>query len=558
MQVDTKKKCSLYTQLAYIMPVDLSDLSKCGLGREGRMSRNEPLIAACDLGTGGAKTSLFSAEGHCVADAFTSYPTAFPQVGFHEQNPLDWWGAVVSSIKDVVARAEIDPKRIRALGMSGQSLAVVPLDAGGSLMSTSVPIWSDSRAKAEAAEFFEGVDEREWYMRTGNGFPRHLYSAFKLMWLRNREPSVFKNASVFVGSKDYVNYKLTGQIFTDPSYASGSGVWNLINWEFDTEFLEASGLPRKCFAEVVPSHEVIGKITSEAAAATGLTEDVVVVAGGVDNSCMALGARNSRPGRIYNSLGSSSWLAVSSDKPVLDERVRPFVFSHVVPGLFTSAVSIFSAGSSFRWVRDTICQDLVRRGEEEGLDTYELMTGLAAQSVVGSNGLIFNPSLAGGTSLDASPEIRGGWFGLDLSHTREDLIRSSMEGIAMGLEAALKELRNLVHLDDEIVVVGGGSNSEFWRQIYADIYNVRIVKTNIDDQAAALGAAALAAVGAGLWSDLGQVDEVHQVEATHEPNLANVATYSRMTPIFSEIAQAYAAPSAQLVALRREIEGVSQ
>ena len=181
-----------------------------------------------------------------------------------------------------------------------------------------------------------------------------------------------------------------------------------------------------------------------------------------------------------------SSIAFTSRAPILDDHLRPFVFSAVIPGLFNSAISVFSSGTSFRWLRDQLCPDLKDRAQKEGLDVYDLMTSLAATSPVGSRGIIFNPNLAGGTSVNASINIRGAYLGLDLGHSRADLIRATMEGVAMEMRMSLDELRTKMPLSDEMVVVGGGSRSKLWRQIYADVYPMRIIKTNIDQQAAAL------------------------------------------------------------------------
>jgi len=263
---------------------------------------------------------------------------------------------------------------------------------------------------------------------------------------------------------------------------------------------------------------------------------VQVAAGGVDNSCMALGARNIEEGRVYNSLGSSSWIAACSAKPLLDAKIRPFVFAHVMPGFFTSATSIFAAGASFNWVRDQICQDLVAEAQKADTDVFEAMIESAAQSPAGANKLLFNPSLSGGTSQDDSPNIRGAFMGLDLAHTRSDLIRSSLEGIAMGLRLALDELRRLTHIGDEMVMVGGGSRSAFWRQIFSDVYNMKVVKTNIDQQAAALGAAATIAVGLDWWKDFSIIDAIHEVESEILPDPKNKAIYECLLPVFQKAA----------------------
>jgi xylulokinase len=364
-----------------------------------------------------------------------------------------------------------------------------------------------------------------------------LYSVFKIVWYRDHEPEMYRQIAKVIGTKDYVNFRLTGRIVTDPSYASGSGVYDLLSWDYDPQLLRACDVPREILPDIVPSTEVIGELGVEAAEALGLPRRLKVVAGGVDNSCMALGARNTAEGRVYNSLGSSSWIAVSSEKPVLEDRVRPYVFAHVVPGMYTSAVSIFSAGSSFRWVRDQLCRNLVMEAERQGGDVYELMTALAAQSPVGANRLLFNPSLAGGTALEGGPHVRGAFVGLDLGHTQADVIRAAMEGIAMGLRLALDQLRRLTRLSDEMVMVGGGSRSRLWRQICADVYGVPVVKSSVDQGAAALGAAALAAVGVGLWPDLTKVDAVHKIEDVAQPIPEHSTVYEALLPVFARVAE---------------------
>ena len=155
---------------------------------------------------------------------------------------------------------------------------------------------------------------------------------------------------------------------------------------------------------------------------------------------------------------------------------------------------------------------------------------------MGARKLLFNPSLAGGSSLDASPNIRGAFIGLDLAHTQADIIRAVMEGIAMGMRVTLDALRGLAQIGDEMVVVGGGSQSRLWRQIYADMYHMKIIKTNIDQQAAALGAAAVAAVGTGLWSDFERIDQIHQIQDCAEPVAANAACYEQLYPVFCQAA----------------------
>ena len=484
-------------------------------------------IIGWDLGTGGNKASLYDEAGYCLASEFVSYDTFYPQPGWHEQRPEDWWKAVVESTQKLLSASGIDPKEIVCCGISGHSLGAVPIGKQGELLREYTPIWSDTRAVKQAERVFANYSEEKWYLLTGNGFTPAMYAAFKILWYRDEESEMYSQIQKVIGTKDYINYKLTGRLVTDPSYASGYGVWDLKKWAYSEELIAAMDLPREVFPDVVPSTQIIGTITEEAAEKLGLPAGVSVVAGGVDNSCMALGAKAFREGRVYNSLGSSCWIAVSSQEPLLEAASRPYVFAHVVPGYFASALCITSGGTSFRWVRDQLCRDLVKQAEETGQDIYELMTNEAASSPVGANGVLFNPSLGGGMPMDKSPHIRGGFNGIDLSHTRADLLRASMEGISYGLRACLDKIRELTNIEDAMLLVGGGSKSALWRQIYANIYRTTVLKSNVDQQAAALGAAACAAVGCGLWENFDRIDSLHEIEEVVAPDPEVVEAYNK-------------------------------
>ena len=501
-------------------------------------------LLACDLGTGGNKASLYSVRGECLASIFVPYSTYYPETGWHEQKPEEWWQAVCTGTKQLLSTGGASPSSVRCIALSGQSLAVVPLGAEGNLLQAQVPIWSDTRTGEQTKDYFGCIDQETWYRRTGNGFSRECYSIFKIMWYRDNNPDMFRKIDKIVGSKDYINYRLTGVISTDYSYASGSGVYNLKGWDYDDELLQASGIDRALLPDIVPSTHTLGTLTGDAAARLGLETSVKVMCGGVDNSCMALGAGNTRGGKVYLSLGSSAWIAVSSRDPVINSEIKPFVFTHIVPEMFTSATSIFSAGSSFAWLKDTVCNDLVRQAEAEGKDPFELMTMEAASSPVGANRLFFNPSLAGGSAAHLVPYIRGAFLGLDLRHTRADMIRAVMEGIAMDLAIMYEKLKTMCKVEAEVLVVGGGGKSPFWRQLFADIWGTDFVKADIDQEAASLGAAAVAAVGGGYWDDFNRVDEIIRIKsrACPEPHRSKqyrsiLETYKKTWSVLADTAE---------------------
>ena len=486
-------------------------------------------VIAYDLGTGGVKASLYSESADTLAKVFVEYDTYYPGTDRHEQKPSSWWNAVVESTNKLLSDSGVNGNAISCVSLSGHSLVAVPVDKNGAALLQQVPIWSDTRARDEVLEFFSKVDETEWYRTTGNGFPPPCYSIFKLMWMKKHQPEIFSRIYKVLGSKDYINLKLTGAFYTDYSYMSGLGAYDLTGACIRESFLDAADLSIGIFPEIVESSRIIGTLTPDAAKALGLSESVSVACGGVDNSCMALGAVGAGEGGCYLSLGSSSWIAVNSSKPVLHPTQKPYVFAHIEPGMYTSAFSIFSGGSSLKWA----CRQLFKDLPDDIV--YDEINKLAESVPIGSGGVLFNPSLAGGTSQDKSPNIRGAFLNLSLGTTREEMIRAAMEGIALNLKMSLLNLKEHVTVADEMLFCGGGSKSPFWMQMFADVFDMTTFKTNIDQDAASFGAAAIAFVALGIWKDYSLIPGKHKIEKKMTPVTGNVNQYNEIFPRFVHI-----------------------
>ena len=493
-------------------------------------------ILAYDLGTGGIKASMFDLDGHSCGSIFWAYDTQYSGDRIHEQRPDVWIEGIIRTTPQLLKKVPY-AEDVEAISISGHSLGVVPVDENGELLREYTPIWSDTRAWQQAEEFFGRTDYESWYKRTGNGFPAECYALFKIMWYRDNEPDMFKCVYKILGSKDYCNLRLTGRMATDHSYASGSGAYDLKKQCYSDDFLEIAGIDRKLLPEILYSHDVVGTLTDEMAEKLGLPNTVKVMAGGVDNSCMALGARGIKDDRIYMSLGSSGWIAVTGSEPMLDAKYKPFVFAHVIPGMYASATSIFAAGSSLRWVRDSICPDLAEKEANGSIDdAYVEMNRMAAASEPGANGLLYNPSLAGGAMIEESKNICGGFVGLRLAHTRNDLVRSAMEGIAYNLRYALEVLRQYNVQPEEMLAVGGGAKSPFWLQMFADVFKISVLKTGVEQDCASLGAAAIALFGLGYWKDYSRIDEIHQLQHRYEPNALLARVYDTHYELSRKIA----------------------
>ena len=294
-------------------------------------------------------------------------------------------------------------------------------------------------------------------------------------------------------------------------------------------------MPLDKYPDLYPSTHVVGELLPGPAEELGLAPGTPVICGGYDGSCTALGAGNFKEDRVYNYVGSSSWISVAARKPMIDLRVKPYCYYAVVPQMFNSTVSIYSAGGSYEWFKNTLCREESIAGEIAAVDPYQIMEKEALQSPVGANGLIFNPSLMGGATIHPSPHIKGAFIGLGLQHTKADLLRSVLEGVALDLRLALQAFRDMGVEAREIRMVGGGSKSPLWRQIFSDVYDARIILTNIGREAAALGAAALAGVGTGVWKDFSIIDAIAKTVQTTEPNADNRKAYEKIIPHFTFI-----------------------
>ena len=492
-------------------------------------------VIAYDLGTGGIKTSIFGEDGISRGFSFLPYDIVFPCEGFREQRPETWWDAVKTTTAEVLKETGTDPDEIVSCAVSGHSLGALPIGYNGELLCEYVPIWNDSRAKAQAEAFFKKTSEDEWYLTTGNGFPPELYSIFKILWYKDNMPEIYENTDKFIGTKDYINYKMTGILATDRSYASGCGMYSLKDDCYSEKYIELSGIGRDKLPVILSGTDIVGKILPEIAEELGLSPDLAVCAGGVDNACMALGAGCIADGDVYTSLGTSAWIAECDSTPVVDTENRPYVFAHCLPGKYVSAAAIFSAGNSLRWVRDRLFADLCAAEEAGGESAYKVMDELALKSPPGANKLYFVPTLAGGSSLDKSSAAKGMYAGLDLMHTREDIARASLEGIALNLRIALDVLKKYVSVSDSMLIVGGGSKSKVWKQIFADTYNMKIAAAKVGQDAGSFGAAALAAVGAGLWNDFSRIESIVKDDTLISPIPEHMEFYNTILPAYRRL-----------------------
>jgi len=337
-------------------------------------------------------------------------------------------------------------------------------------------------------------------------------------------------------AKDYIIYKLTGNFVTDYSDASGSHLFDLSTLQWSDQIIGISGIDREKLPELYPSTTVAGEVTAVAAKASGLAVGTPVVCGGGDGLCASVGAGCVKEGIAYNYIGSSSWIAIDTPRPVYDLQMRTFTFAHIVPGMYSPTGTMQAAGASYQWLRNELAGLETLEAEKQAVSTYEVMNQLVQTSPVGAKGLLYLPYLLGERSPRWNPNARGAFIGLKMEHTRADLFRAVLEGITLNLNIILDVFKEHVGID-EMILIGGGAKGEVWRQMMADIYQLPVVKPNLLEEATAMGAAITGGVGIGLFDRFDVIDQFLEMESRQFPITENVKAYERVKPIFEQAYQ---------------------
>ncbi len=489
------------------------------------------LLLAHDLGTTGNKATIFSEEGKLIESAAHEYPTEYSPGGFAEQDPRHWWESVCVTTQKLMEKR--NPADVAAISFSGQMMGCLCVDKNGVPLRKHM-LYCDQRSTKQEAVFKENGGDDAIYRITGHRASAS-YGATKLMWVKDNQPEIYKKTYKMLNAKDYLTFRLTGRMIAEPTDASSTNLYDLVAGTWSDQLIKAAGLEREMMPEIIPSIGIVGELTSEAAKAMGLRAGIPVAAGAGDGICAGVGAGSVGPGLTYNYLGSSSWIATTSDKPMYDPLKRTFTWAHAVPGCFHPTGTMQTAAASYAWLKREICHEETLRAEAEGKSAYEFMNMTAAQSPAGSNGLLYLPYLMGERTPRWNPLARGGFVGLTMTHTRGDIVRSVLEGVSMNLSIIVDIFRSQGATIDKIVVIGGGAKGELWRQIMADVYEVEINRPNYLEEATSIGAAIIGGVASGVYKDFSVVNNFFHIVDTVKPDLQTREMYRNKKKLFDQV-----------------------
>ncbi len=470
-------------------------------------------LLGIDIGTSACKVALFSEEGVVVAQASREYPVYYPRPGWAEQAPELWWDAVCEAVRTALAEGGISPADIAGVGVDGQSWSAIAVDAAGRVL-TNTPIWTDTRAQDICAELRREVGEDAIFAGCGNPL-QPMYTLPKILWYKRHLPEVYAKVAKILQSNSFIAYRLTGALTQDLSQGYGLHCFDMRQGRWDSDMCARLGVDMRLLPDLVESHKVIGTVTPDAAARTGLLAGTPVVAGGLDAACGTLGAGVIQSGETQEQGGQAGGMSICIDAYQADPNL--ILSQHVVPGRWLLQGGTVGGGGMLRWLRETVCPEL----------SFVDMSEEAARVPAGSESLICLPYMAGERSPIWDARAKGVFFGLDYAKTRAHMIRAAMEGVAYSLRHNLEVAEAAGARAETLRAMGGAANSEVWTQIKADVTARRIV-VPASDTATTLGAAILAGVGTGVYTGFEDaVARTVAVRRTHGPNSTNHAAYDK-------------------------------
>ena len=488
-------------------------------------------LLAHDLGTSGNKATLYTRDGKLVASRTCAYDTHYFNGNWAEQNPQDWWHAICDSSKALLAAARVAPGDIAVVSLSGQMMGCTIVDKQGKCLRPSI-LYCDQRAGKQAARILSKISLKDFYKIVGHRVSPS-YSIEKLMWIREHEPKLYARTHKTLCAKDYINFLFTGKFATDYSDASGTNAFDLNGMQWSPKIIGIAGVDGAMFPDAKPSTAILGTITSQAAKATGLKEGTPVAVGGGDGSCAGVGVGCIKPGTAYNYLGSSSWIALTVKKPIVDPQMRTMNWCHCVPGYLHPSGTMQTAGASFNWLKNTLCNPENEAAKAQGLSPYVLIDRAVAKTPPGANGILFLPYMLGERTPWWNPNARGAFLGLNLASKREDMLRAVMEGITLNLGIIVNIFRQHVPIT-AITVIGGGAKSAVWRQMMADIYECKVQSLNFLEEATSMGAAVIGGVAVGEFKSFDVIGRFIRVEHTARPNAAARKQYRKLRPLLEK------------------------
>jgi xylulokinase len=443
------------------------------------------MFLGIDLGTSSLKALVLDVDGSIVGTGSATYPMTTPQPGWAESDPHVWWEAAAAAVHEA---AGAHGSEVAAIGLCGQMHGVVLSDDTGEPLRPAI-LWADGRARRQLEAY--GALSAEQRRRLANP-PATGMAGPTLLWLRDNERSLYRQADWALQPKDWLRLRLIHEAATEPSDASATLLYDLSTDYWAKDIIDELDLRIDFLAPIRESVEITGVLAAPAAAHLGIRRNLPVVGGAGDTAAAALAGGLLDPGPVQLTVGSGAQVVAPRDRLVIDATGRTHIYRAAAPDRWYAMAAMQNAGIALEWVRTTLHA------------TWHEVYAEAFGVPPGAEGLVFLPYLTGERTPYFDPLARGAWVGLRLSHSRGHLLRAALEGVAFAVRQGLEALLATGVAATELRLAGGGSFDARWRQLLADVLEQPLLAT-ATTSASALGAALLAGVGFGAWPDAQRV-----------------------------------------------------
>ncbi len=482
------------------------------------------LLMGVDLGTSSIKVLVMDKTGIVKSITSQEYSIDMPQDGYAEQQPENWWNAAVKAIRESVSRLGSSVEEIKCIGFSGQMHGLLLLDKEGDVIRPAI-IHCDQRSKPQVDKIYHKIGIKEFGQITLNPlFPGLFLSS--LLWVKENEPRNYEKIHKAILPKDYLRFKLTGEIATESTDASGSLALNTSERRWSKSLISQLDLDYSVFPECMEPCDIAGCITPKVALETGLKKGTATVYGLADQPAQALGNGIIKPGIITSTVGTARQIYAYVDKPIYNPLLNTHTFCNITHNTWYVMGAILNAGLALGWFKDNILH----------VQDFRDIDKEAASVTACCEGIIFLPYLTGERTPHMNSKARGMFFGLTPRHNRAHMSRAIMEGITFALRDCIETMEQLGIPICKVIASGGGAKSRLWQQIQADVFGRDIYTTKITEQACT-GAAMAAGIGYGVYSDINEAcDVVVRMNKEYvQPIKENVEYYNQSYNIYRQL-----------------------
>jgi len=504
---------------------------------------SDKLILSYDVGTTYLKASLMDTEFNILGIKLANYPVYFPKKGYAEQDPFDWWKAVVKTANQLTEK-NVDATKIAAIVFAGQTLSTVLINKDGEPLMKSM-IWMDARAAPQAKKTMGGglvkvsgynLFSLIRFLRITGGGPGLAGKDVipRVLWVKENMPDIYRETHKFLDSNGFMIYKATGKEVISRFDAH-------LTWLMDTRpgnhnwsktILKKYGIHKEKLPEIKLSTDVAGKLTKEAAHELNLLEGIPVIVGAGDIACVAIGSGAVKEKECFLYIGTSDFMGAHVKKRKVDVSHYMGSICSAIPDMYLYTGEQETAGTCLDWVKKEIFE---KAGEKTSEKIYDLLDEVAGRISPGSEGVVFTPWLSGERTPMNDDTIRGGFHNLSLEHTREHAVRAVMEGVTFNIRWAFMSMEKKIGKAEWVNFAGGGAMRKTWGQITADVLNREIRQVENPREAGVRGATMIATVALGIHEDFPTAAKQVRVARIFKPNPENAKLYNRLFIEFKKL-----------------------